>query len=177
VKTVSVRPDGTVIPNDAPPPAAVAKPPRAEPVASKASPEETEVQGGTPKIAAKPATTPRAAKPTPKPAKVAVAEPPPAAEDDAAAAVPPQAGRDAGGAFAVQFGAAGSETEARDMMAKVVGKYGSQLGGRRLGYRHAKVGDKTVYRVRVGGMSKEAAVAMCEKVKAAGGACFVAAGN
>ena len=60
------------------------------------------------------------------------------------------------------------------MMNKVAGKYGSQLSGHRLGYHHAKVGDKTVYRVRVSGMNKEFAVAICEKVKASGGNCFVA---
>ncbi len=175
VKTVSVRPDGSLIANDAVPPAVVAKPARPAPPPAKVS-EQAEVEGGTPKIAAKPATTPRAAKPAPKPAKVATAEPP-AAEDNAApeAAAPTRAGAgSAGGSFAVQFGAAGSEAEARDMMNKVAGKYGSQLGGHRLGYHHAKVGDKTVYRVRVSGMNKEFAVAICEKVKASGGNCFVA---
>jgi hypothetical protein len=184
VKTVSIRPDGTVIPNDAVPPAVVAKPPRPAPPPVQVSPEETEVQGGTPKIAAKPATTPRAVKPAPKPiaakparkpAQVAVAEPP-AVNDNAAPAETPAPSPSAG-SFAVQFGAAGSVDEARGMMTSVVSKYGSHLGGRRLSYHRAKVGDKTVYRVRARGMSKDSAVAICEKVKAAGGNCFVAAGG
>ncbi len=32
----------------------------------------------------------------------------------------------------------------------------------------------SLYRIRVTGLSKESATAMCGKVKAAGGACFVA---
>jgi hypothetical protein len=36
------------------------------------------------------------------------------------------------------------------------------------------VNDKTVYRVRVGAVSKESANAICSKVKATGGSCFVA---
>jgi len=41
-------------------------------------------------------------------------------------------------------------------------------------FKPAKVGDKTVYRVRVAGVSKDSANAICNKVKAAGGSCFVA---
>ena len=37
-----------------------------------------------------------------------------------------------------------------------------------------KASDKDVYRVRTAGMSREGAVATCERIKAAGGACFVA---
>lgn len=179
VKTVSVRPDGTVIDHDAPPPAvARSTPPPSRAAAFGLNPRSTEGLDATatPKSPAKPATTPHAAQPLrPKPEKP-VAEKPaseqtaaveaPAAEDNTPTA--------ATGAFAVQFGAAGSEAEARQLMQQVAAKYGSQLGGRRLGYRFAKVGEKSVYRVRVAGMSKESAVGICEKVKAAGGNCFVA---
>ena len=41
-------------------------------------------------------------------------------------------------------------------------------------FKPAKVGDKMVYRVRVAGLSKDGANAVCNKVKAAGGPCFVA---
>ena len=37
-----------------------------------------------------------------------------------------------------------------------------------------KASDKAVYRVRITGLSKDGATGMCEKLKAAGGACFVA---
>ena len=60
------------------------------------------------------------------------------------------------------------------MIQDVSAKFGAQLGGRRPGFQFAKVGDKSVYRVRAAGMSRESAVGVCEKVKASGGKCFVA---
>ena len=74
----------------------------------------------------------------------------------------------------VQFGAAADEAEAHALVTKVATKYGAQLGGHRATYRMAKVGGKTVYRVRAGGMSKESAASVCDKVKSSGGTCFVA---
>ncbi len=182
VKTVSVRPDGTVIDNDAQAPA-IARPapalPPSRPAAFGLNPRSTEgleAPTATPKSPAKPATTPRVAQPPhPKPEKPTTEKVAP--EQTAAVEAPaaddnvPTAGT---GAFAVQFGAAGSEAEARQLMQQVAAKYGAQLGGRRLGYRFAKVGEKLVYRVRAAGVTKEAAVGICEKVKAAGGNCFVA---
>ena len=47
-----------------------------------------------------------------------------------------------------------------------------QLEGARVTVQ--KASDKDVYRVRTAGMSREGAVATCERIKAAGGACFVA---
>jgi hypothetical protein len=182
VKTVSVRPDGTIIERDAQPPAIARPAPPASPSRGglDANPfsiddGDASSQSATPKGLAKPATTPRIAQPPrpkpDKPAEVAAVEPnaaePPAAADAAWAP--------ATGGYAVQFGAAGSEAEARQLVQRITGKYGSQIGGNRVGYRLAKVGEKTVYRVRLGGVSKESAVSICEKVKAAGGNCFVAA--
>jgi hypothetical protein len=163
VKTVSVRPDGTVIENDAMP-SAVAKATGAPP--SKA----TETHGGTPKNAAKPATTPRVEKTAKSKPKAEADAGDEAAANDAPAA--PQA--NAKGGFAVQFGAAGSEAEARTLLGQIAHKYGTQLGGRRPTFKPAKVGDKTVYRVRIAGVSKDSANAICDKVKASGGNCFVA---
>jgi cell division protein FtsN len=40
--------------------------------------------------------------------------------------------------------------------------------------RSAEVNGRSVYRVRVGNMSREEAVSLCEKLKADGGSCFVA---
>ena len=75
--------------------------------------------------------------------------------------------------FSVQLGVAGSKTEARKLMRKMASKFGSQIGGRRLGYHYVNHGDKFVYYVNIGGMSKEAAAAICKKIKSAGGNCFV----
>ena len=159
VKTVSVRPDGTLIRDDHAPAAAVAAP--QEPHSTK---------GATPGAAAKPATTPKAAKPKDKPKPEATK---PDADKDAkkTAAL---AAKVAGGSWSVQFGAAGSEAEAKGLVTKVASKYGSALGGHKPSFKMAKVSDKTVYRVRVGGVSKESAAAICEKVKAGGGSCFIA---
>lgn len=179
VKTVSVRPDGSLIDNPLPPAVAKATAPEAAPKPDPAT---------TPKAAVKPPVT------TGKPAK-----PPHAAGDKANAASrasqneAPQAmaandagngaGEDAtssianGGGFAVQFGAAGSEAEARALMNKIAAKYGSKLGGHRPTFKIAKVGDKTVYRVRVHDISKEAAAKVCNEVKAGGDTCFVAGAN
>jgi cell division septation protein DedD len=78
------------------------------------------------------------------------------------------------GGFAVQFGAADSEADARELLKTVVSKYRSQLGGLKPTFKMATVNDKTVYRVRVGAVSKESANSICSKVKASGGSCFVA---
>ena len=74
----------------------------------------------------------------------------------------------------MQFGATGSEADARALMKTVVEKYRAQLGGLKPTFKMATVNDKTVYRVRVAGMGKESANAICGKVKASGGTCFVA---
>jgi cell division septation protein DedD len=73
------------------------------------------------------------------------------------------------GGYAVQFGAAATEAEARTLVKTVSTKYGVKAT-----YKPAQVGDRTVYRVRVAGVSKDSAAAICSKVKASGGNCFVA---
>jgi hypothetical protein len=171
VKTVTVRPDGSRVEDGVLPPAvAMASRPAAETAA------HTAVAGGaigaataTPPTQAKPtATPPRIAKPKPVAPKVAaVEESPPDADADQA--TPPSKG-----GFAVQFGAANSEADARELLKTVVSKYRSQLGGLKPTFKMATVNDKTVYRVRVGAVSKESANAICSKVKASGGSCFVA---
>jgi len=179
VKTVSVRPDGSLIENPALPPAV------AKATAPDAAPKQAPAT--TPKAAVKPpVTTGKPEKPVhavekPKPVqKVAqkpVSEPAPVdeASNDAAAEEATPSGSKGG--FAVQFGAAGSEAEARAIMTRIAAKYGSKLGGHRPTFKIAKVGDKTVYRVRVHDISKEAAAKVCNEVKAGGDACFVAGAN
>ncbi len=164
IKTVSVRPDGSLI-EGAAIPAAVVKATGAP--ARDAAAKKTST---TPKSPVKPATTPRVeAKAKPKaPEKVA------AVDDNAEEAAPATKEKIGSGGFAVQFGAATTEAEAHSLVTKVATKYGSQLGGHHPTFKMAKVGEKTVYRVRVGGISKEAANAVCGKVKASGGNCFVA---
>lgn len=184
VKTVSVRPDGTVIDNDAQAPAIArpAPPPPQRAAAVGVNPFsiaglDASSPTVTPKSPAKPATTPQTAQQPPraKPEKPAAEKTIEKNAPERTASIDAPAADDAGGGgFAVQFGAAGSEAEARQLLQTIASKYRTEIGGRKPGYRIAKVGEKTVYRVRVAGMTKETAVGVCEKVKAAGGNCFVA---
>lgn len=161
VKTVSVRPDGTLVPN--PPPSQVADVPL--PTRRPATPA---VKAATPKLAERAATTPKPA-PTPRAAgepQQAVLEPTPTASTAGAAP--------AKGTYAVQLAAPESEQEARAIQVKVMKKLGTELTGFRTSIRKAAVGDKTVYRVRVGDLSHEEAVDLCQKMKSGGTDCFVA---
>ena len=172
IKTVSVRPDGSLITNAEVPPAV-------EKAAGAGSRDAAAKHASTtPATPARPSATPRvdkAATPrvdkaaTPKATqKVAAVEP--AAEEKA----PASTQKVATGVFSVQFGAAGSEAEAHALVTKVATKYASQLGGHKPTFKMAKVGDKTVYRVRASGMSKDSATSICGNVKSSGGSCFVA---
>lgn len=192
VKTVSVRPDGSIIESDAPtavtaprpparptpaatpapapsaPPPAAATTPQAKPATPKTTarvttPAKPETDG-----AATPAATqhPRPAPKPAKPATIAANTPP------SAAAAPAAAG--GGGGFSVQFAAAGSESEAHDRIAKAQGKFAGALGGHKLSIVKGVANGGTVYRVRVTGLSKDGAADMCTHVKENGGSCFVA---
>lgn len=151
VKTVTVRPDGSRVDDSAVPPAAVDTPGDGLPV------EAPEPTGATPKPTTKQATTAQAAKPKAAP-MVAMTE-----EAASAAATTTGAG------FAVQFGAANSEAEARTLLKTVSSKYGVKAT-----FKPAKVNGATIYRVRAANLTKDSANAICNKVKAAGGSCFVA---
>jgi hypothetical protein len=173
VKTVTVRPDGSRVDEGALPPAvAVAGRPAPE-TASAASAAATGAATATPPSQAKPtATPPRIAKPKPVAPKTAAIDESSNAASDADS---DQAAASGTGGYAVQFGATGSEADARALMKTVVGKYHAQLGGLKPTFKMATVNAKTVYRVRVAGVSKESANSICSKVKASGGTCFVAA--
>ncbi len=107
-----------------------------------------------------------AAAPAPaQPQRVAAAAP------ETPRAVPPSS---AGGGFAVQLAAPASEAEAKSTAARLRQRFAAELGGHSPSIRAASVGDKTVYRVRVGGLSREDATALCSKLQGKGGACFVA---
>ncbi|MEA2832689.1 MAG: hypothetical protein QOG66_891 [Methylobacteriaceae bacterium] len=189
VKTVSVRPDGSLLttdasPSTAPDPIAALAAGRPAPSAAasdaalpkSATPKSTARVASTPKVdpaapvaTAQPATPPANAKiaavPKPRPVQVASVE-----REDAA----PVATASTGGGFAVQLAAPATEQEARSASTKLGAKFADSLGGRRPSVVKAEVGDKSIYRVRVSSLSREEAVSLCEKVKAKGGACFVA---
>lgn len=60
------------------------------------------------------------------------------------------------------------------MIARVRQRYASELGGYQPTIRRASVENREVYRVRVVGLSQSEAGALCDRLKASGGSCFVA---
>ncbi|MFZ0559709.1 MAG: SPOR domain-containing protein, partial [Methylovirgula sp.] len=198
VKTVVVRPDGTIVSSDAAQEPSVAAAPQALPAV--APPQEmppvlpvgpgpvpidttatsdTSSKTAEPTASESPSSDSTPASETAAPAArpdshSAQAEPTRVAEANATDAAP-QAD-DAGG-FAVQLAAPQTEAEARQSMAKLQRKYAAELSGDRLKYHHASVANKSVYRVRVVGLSHAEATALCEKLQAKGGSCFVAKNN
>ena len=178
VKTVAVRADGSIISSESAP--APAPPPRPAPTpARNATPKTDQRAAATPSDSTKPAAVrpqPRTVapvRPAPKPKQTAAVQPQDDTQaDDGAPADAPAKPVISSGSFAVQLGVAGSEAEARQLAQRLGEKYSGQIGGRRPSVQ--KAADKALYRVRVGGLSREAAVSDCEQIKSAGGACFVA---
>lgn len=181
VKTVIVRPDGTIV-SDNTQPAEPAISPPITPAQNTASgttapagtdmPSGTAAPSGTDDTGAiPPAAAPKveAAKPT----QVAQAKPRRIAEADAEANDTARAADQTPG-FSVQLAAPASEAAALKSIAKLQRQFGGELAGRRLKYHRATVGNKSVYRVRVVGLSHAEATALCQKLQAKGGACFVA---
>jgi hypothetical protein len=170
VRTISVRPDGTPLGNDVTAQSGSDAPavPPSRPVAAAAS-----AKASTPKASARVVTTPKppASQDAGKiaaqdPVKVAAADPV-GTETEAAEAAK-------GGGFAVQLAAPATEAEARQSAARLGKQFGTALAGHRLTFHRASVGDKSVYRVRVSGLARDDATALCQKVQASGGSCFVA---
>jgi hypothetical protein len=192
VRTVSVRPDGTIAPvnGGATPatPATSARPaatpapatssataPAALPATSPATPPAAVTAPLPPARAVAAATErPRAATPTPAaaPAPAAVQAPAQVASLPPAQASAPEP---SGSGFMIQLAAPGSEAEARATFATLQRRFPDQLSGTAPVVRRAEVtGGRTVYRLRVGPFQRDDATARCEALKAAGGQCFIA---
>ena len=119
-----------------------------------------------PKPAEAPAPKPVVA-PAPKPVEVATAKPPPAALALASAPA---------GAFVLQIGAYKSQSDADAAWKAYQNKHAALLSGIGPDVQKADLGDKGIwYRLRVGSFAdKGAAAALCDRLKADGGACFPA---
>lgn len=76
--------------------------------------------------------------------------------------------------FAVQIAVRPSEDEARAAHAQLSGRFATDLAGKPASFARAEVAGKTVYRVRVGPLSKDSANTLCTRLKSSGGQCFVA---
>lgn len=163
VKTVSIRADGSLL--NAP---ESAKPRNTLPTMAAGVPGVAPIAPVAPAKAAAPrapSTTEAALQAQPKPKAKPETKPEAKPEPAAASA--------ASGDWAVQLAGEPSEEEARAAATRFAAKYGSALQGRHPTFVSAQVGEKTIYRVRVGRLSKEAANGMCGAIKGQGGACFI----
>jgi hypothetical protein len=166
--TASPAADQAAPPSDTPAGAAQEKADKAAEKAQKAT-ERAEKAKAAKAVkaqqAADAATAPAAA-----PAETKAAKPQQVA-DAAPVATAPTAG---GGAYSVQLAAPPSEEEAQATASRLSAKYASELGGLQPTIHKAESKGRDIYRVRVGGLSKEDAHALCAKLEASGGKCFVA---
>lgn len=190
VRTVTIRPDGTVVGAPASPPAA--PPPPQASLSTPAGSAPPRVAAATP---ATPAPRPAAATPAAPPASAGGASPQasapatpaqaPAAQTapqrvasvgpaSVPAATAPAAAPDAPvGGYSVQIGVRPTESEAKAAFAQMQQKY-AELGSQTALIRKAEVNGNTLYRVRVGPMGKDEASSLCAKIQGSGGQCFVA---
>lgn len=177
------------------------KPIAAAPTTQRIDPPKSESRPATAARATPPTTTPQPARtaarsnPAPAPAPAPAAE---QTDENAPLSLRPPAGALAtrpvarntgsttastsaasttstgGGKFSVQLGAPPTQEEAQRMASRMKQQHSGALNGASPGVRAAKVGEKTVYRVRVGGLSRDSANTMCASIKSNGGSCFVA---
>ncbi|MCZ8374330.1 MAG: SPOR domain-containing protein [Beijerinckiaceae bacterium] len=152
-----------------PRPPASAPAPTASPPAPRVATAPAGTQTTTP--ANRPANAPLVLSPNSRPAAPATAaRPAPAANTDDDT---PPASQPTSGAFAVQLASRPTEEDARNASTQLRSRFSTALGGKAPSVVSGTANGQTVYRVRVGGYSQAAAVEACNKVKAAGGNCFV----
>ena len=196
VRTIAIRPDGTLI---QPQPEAgsarqgpIPLPAMTLPAeARSAPPAQATPAGSTPvqvasaqPVSVQPrpaASTPVAASATP-----AASRPVPAAATPTSGSSPqrvasvepvptaPATGTEGvAGGYVVQLGLANSEAAAGTTLAQLQRKH-PDLNGKPSMIRKAEVNGNTIYRVRIGPLAKEEASSLCSKVQGQGGQCFVA---
>lgn len=195
VRTVMVRPDGTLIDPTTTANTSAAKPKPAIPAARPRAATTRPARSSIPILAAREAQpavrrATRAAKPvSKKSARRAgtTARPNRASRPATRAALDLTPGRTAtrtraattspatrSGRYAVQLAAPGNETAAKSTARRMKQRYGGVLNGRTPSVHRAVVRNRTVWRVRVTGMDRKAAVSMCSRLQSRGGKCFVA---
>ncbi len=87
---------------------------------------------------------------------------------------PPLGRRRRGGAWSMQIASQPTEAAAQSTYQDLARRYGSVLGGRQASIVKAEISGKgTFWRVRVPAGSRNEAISLCERYKAAGGNCFV----
>jgi cell division protein FtsN len=126
-------------------------------------------------------TPPPAAKPAAAPAAQATGAPrslTPPQQTAAAATAPAKLAAPApapGGSYMLQIGAFKSQAEAAAAWKSYQAKHAALLSGYSDNVQQADLGEKgTWYRLRIGGLAdKEVATALCDRLKADGGACML----
>jgi hypothetical protein len=172
VRTMIVKPDGTMVPT--PMPASV------QPAAPKSvTSAALEAPAAKAPAAAKPAdngtvVTPRQVDVTPsRPAEQPAATREPARDEKVASVTPAPVAAAASG-WAMQIASQPSAEAAQTSYQRLAHRYGNVLGGHGVDIVKAEIAGKgTYYRVRVPTSSREEAINLCTKYKAAGGNCFV----
>lgn len=162
VKTMLIKPDGTVVPAPAEETVASveAAPSNVSALAESGATAAASAVDAAVKPAAQAAETVTAAVAEPVAASVASAEP---------AAAPA-----ASGEWAVQLASQRSAEDAQSTFQNLKQKFPAVLDGKALAIQKAEVEGKGVfYRVRVPTQTKDEAVGLCEELKAAGGSCFI----
>ncbi|MGI6852961.1 SPOR domain-containing protein [Mesorhizobium sp. 1B3] len=186
VRTMVVRPDGTLVPREDPAPVAVPEPRAAAEAMMESQPADASAE---PKVAAaspaatsalKPANVPVSAT-SGTPASVPVAPSRPAdqpvnvvgeVKPDQVASI--STGAPAAGGWSMQIASQPSEEAAKSSFQDLARRYAGVLGGREATIVKAEIAGKgTYWRVRVPAGSRNDAISLCESYKAAGGNCFV----
>ncbi len=184
VETMIVRPDGTIIQpsfghaaqpsvadNMAPPAAPAARDEIGALAAGNEPPAPQAQQSATLETPRLPTRAPIVpSRPAEQPVNI-VGNVPQRAQASAAPQVASAAG--AGGYF-IQIASQPSAELAQKSYANMAQKYASVIGGHSVDIKRADIqGKGTYYRVRVQAGSKEDALALCSRLKSAGGSCFV----
>ncbi|MEO5324125.1 SPOR domain-containing protein [Mesorhizobium sp. CC13] len=187
VRTMVVRPDGSLVPREDPAPAPqVAATEPADPAPQRVAEPGAEATGTVP-AAAKPALAPVPAKPAQSaetPASAPIAPQRPSEQpvnvvgevkpDQVAALAPAAPATAAAGAWAMQIASQPSEEAAKSTYQDLLRRYNGVLNGREVSIVKAEIAGKgTFWRVRVPAGTRNDAVALCESYKSAGGNCFV----
>ena len=195
VRTIAIRPDGTLIQPQPEPgnarPGPVSLPAMTLPAEARSAPAQAAPSASTPVQVASAQSVPvqpkpAASTPVAAPATPAASKPIPAAATptsgyapqrvasvEPVSPAPATATEGAVGGYAVQLGLANSESAAGTTLAQLQRKH-PDLNGKPSMIRKAEVNGNTIYRVRIGPLAKEEASSLCSKVQGQGGQCFVA---
>lgn len=176
VRTMIVKPDGTLVPREDPAPAApevaAATEAGADMTTATIAPGGDAVMPPANAPIAQPRPSERPAAAAPKPAAPAAAKPATVAMAGGAAATAAVAAAD--GAWAMQVASQPTEESARASYQALAQRYAGVLGGKPVSIVKADIAGKgTYWRVRIPAASRADAISLCESYKAAGGSCFV----